>query len=489
MTRRSKDLGKLLIDKAAPYSTAKKVLTDAFSHPDARTLLHALGGLYRFDGTAYREYPDDALRSFLYAYLDRHRRFGQDGDGGPFKPTKADVDGVRDALKGLTYTATSPPAWLDDEDRRERVDPRHLLIARNGVFDLRDDKGEPICRPTPALFATSYLDFDYDPDPPKPEHWFAFLQTVWRDDPESVVALRMFMGYTLTADTSQQKAMLMVGPTRSGKGTIARVWRELIGADNVCGPTLSSLATNFGLWPLVDKPLAVVSDARLSGRADLAIIVERILSITGEDAITIDRKNLQPITLRLPTRLVILTNELPRLADSSGALANRFIILRFRESFLGREDTGLTDRLILELPGILMWAIQGWRELQEHGRLFQPAAGREAVYELMDLASPVGAFVREWCEVKPDARIPQKKLFDAWGAWCRTQGRDHPGPINLFARNLRAAVAGIDWSRPRLDGEQVRYFEGIDLQPTAEAEVLRVIVHSGGMQSKWNWSG
>ncbi|MGW5470358.1 hypothetical protein [Streptomyces chartreusis] len=58
----------------------------------------------------------------------------------------------------------------------------------------------------------------------------------------------------------------MVGPSRSGKGTIARVLKMLVGKENLAGPTLAGLGTNFGLSTLVGKPLAVISDARLSGQ-------------------------------------------------------------------------------------------------------------------------------------------------------------------------------------------------------------------------------
>ena len=57
------------------------------------------------------------------------------------------------------------------------------------------------------------------------------------------------------------------------------------------------------------------------------IAVERLLSISGEDTLTIDRKYRDPWTGRLPTRFMILTNELPRFTDSSGALASRFVDL------------------------------------------------------------------------------------------------------------------------------------------------------------------
>ena len=121
------------------------------------------------------------------------------------------------------------------------------------------------------------------------------------------------MGYILGGDTSQQKIPLFVGPKRAGKGTIARVLTGLLGAHNVAAPTLASLSTNFGLSPLIGKPLALISDARLSGRSDSSVVVERLLSISGEDSLTIDRKYLDQWTGRLPTRLALMTNELPQL--------------------------------------------------------------------------------------------------------------------------------------------------------------------------------
>ena len=132
-------------------------------------------------------------------------------------------------------------------------------------------------------------------------------------------------------DTRQQKIFLFVGPRRGGKGTIGRVLTGLLGPHNVAAPTMAGLSTNFGLQPLIGKPLALVSDARLSGRADGQVGVERLLSISGEDSLTIDRKYRDPWTGRLSTRFLILTNELPRLSDSSGALASRFVAVRAHE--------------------------------------------------------------------------------------------------------------------------------------------------------------
>ena len=139
----------------------------------------------------------------------------------------------------------------------------------------------------------------------------------------------------------------------------------------VAGPTMGSLGESFGLEPLIGKSLAIISDARIGQRTDKSVIVERLLTISGEDTLTVGRKFKQAWSGRLPTRVAILTNEMLSLADGSGALVGRFIVLLFQKSFYGRENVGLTNELIEELPGILNWAIDGYEPPQ--AQLFRPA--------------------------------------------------------------------------------------------------------------------
>lgn len=272
--------------------------------------------------------------------------------------------------------------------------------------------------------------------------------------------MQEWFGYCLTGDTSQQKMLLIVGPKRSGKGTLARVLAKLIGAGNVSGPTTSSLAGPFGLQPLIGKGLAIVSDARFHGE-NIATVVERLLCISGEDMLTIDRKNLTSVTLKLPTRFMFLTNEFPRLSDSSGALAGRFVILRLTESLYGKEDTGLTERLLSELPGILNWAVEGWQRLHERGHFVIPASVRDVVDEIEDLSSPVAAFVREECVVGAGYRVPVDEIYEAWKGWCEAEGRQAVTTRQTFGRDLAAAVVGI--SRRRGTGMRP-FYEGLSLR-------------------------
>jgi putative DNA primase/helicase len=297
-----------------------------------------------------------------------------------------------------------------------------------------------------------------------------FLGELWPDDAESIACLQEWFGLLLVPDTRHQKILFLLGPRRGGKGTIARVLRELVGSANVAGPTLGSLASNFGLAPLLGKSVAVIADARLSGRSDAAIITERLLSISGEDAVTVDRKHRDQITVKLPTRFVILSNELPRLNDGSGALAGRFVLLRLTRSFYGDEDHDLSEKLRPELPGILLWAIAGWKRLRNRGRFVQPASGASLMEDMEDLSSPVGAFVRDRCRVGMGFKVEVGELFTEWKRWCEEHGRREAGTVEVFARDLRGTVPMIERARPRAAGGRIYVYTGIRLRHDFEFE-------------------
>ena len=139
------------------------------------------------------------------------------------------------------------------------------------------------------------------------------------------------------------------------------------------------------------------------------------------------------------------------------------IALRLTESWYGREDISLTDKLMAELPGILQWAIRGWQKLQKRGSLLQPDSGEEVVRELEDLSSPVGAFVRERCATGPGHHVPRSELFIAYQEWCQEKGRVHVQDEAGFGRDLRAVLPKIGTSHPRIGGERVRCHVGISL--------------------------
>ena len=178
---------------------------------------------------------------------------------------------------------------------------------------------------------------------------------MWPQEPDAIAVLGEWFGYIVSGRLDLHKILLMVGPTRGGKGVIARILSAMIGKRNVCGPTLNSLGGDFGLAPLIGKSLAVISDARFVGK-NSGIVVERLLSISGEDTLTVNIKYREQWTGKLPCRLHVISNELPRLGDASTAVIGRIVLLPLSRSWLGKEDHDLEAALLAELPGILNWS-------------------------------------------------------------------------------------------------------------------------------------
>jgi putative DNA primase/helicase len=334
------------------------------------------------------------------------------------------------------------------------LDLRKFIACRNGLLNI--DTRE-LLRHTPAVFNVNALDYDYDPDAPRPQRWHRFLKDLWPDDEQARNTLQEIAGLLLTADTSFQKIFLLVGPPRSGKGTIGQVLAWLVGLSNVAHPTMANLSTQFGLWPLIDKSLAIIPDARLGRGSQRAI--EYLLSISGEDPLTVDRKNKAHWTGRLLVRLVILSNELPRFPDASRALASRFVILTFKNSFLGKEQLDLKDQLRRELPGIFNWALDGLKWLRKYGCFQNPKSSLEAMRQLEDLASPVTAFVRDRCEMGRKYRVQADDLHNEYQRWSEEQGM-RPVDRSVFGRSLVAAFPELHFGH---SGPE-RYCDGIDLR-------------------------
>jgi putative DNA primase/helicase len=173
----------------------------------------------------------------------------------PWAPNRHKVANAVDAIRGITHLpeTVSAPAWLDDGNH---LPVANIVAAASGLLHVSTRQLLPL------YFTLVSVTFPYAPEPTR---WLAFLHSLWPDDEASIRAVQDWFGYVISGRTDLQKILLMTGPLRSGKGTIARVLEALLGGrGNVAGSTMALLATNFGLEPLVGKALCVISDARLS---------------------------------------------------------------------------------------------------------------------------------------------------------------------------------------------------------------------------------
>lgn len=453
-----------VLDPNYPRDIARAFLEERYAHPEFPSLLFHRDEFHSWRNRRWERVGVDDMKRELAAWLETKDE--PHVEPIRFKVNSKRLHEIESALRAVCGLPShvDPPTWLerDAATGETRVSGRptaDLVVFRNGIHDVGSDQ---LLASTPYFFSPHSFDFDFQPDTAPPERFLRFLSELWPDDPDSIATLQEFMGLSMVPDTSFQKILLVIGPRRAGKGVIANVWRKLV--RNTAAPSLGSLAANFGLAPLVDAPLAIISDARLGHRLDESLIVERLLDISGEDAVTIDRKFLTQLTLRLPTRIVVMSNEVPRLGDASCALAGRFVVLRLTRSFHGREDLGLADELAREIPWIAVWALKGLKRLRKQKRFLQPETGTQLLKVVEELASPISSFLADRCEIAPDKRIECDSLYGAWCDWCE-RNRQRPGSAQTFGRDLHAVVPELRKERPRSeDGRRPWFYSGVWLR-------------------------
>ena len=455
----------MLPPPGAPMAVARIFMDNYHAHECGPTLRHWRGAWWSWRNSHWVEVCDRGVRSALYGYTEKAIYKNDDGKFVPWGPTRRKIGDVFEALAAICFldNDVDQPAWLDG--RTTGV----IVAVNNGLLDIKQQRLLPH---TPQFFNQTAVPFDYDKRAPYCTRWLEFLKQLWPNEPAAVDILAEWFGYVISGRLDLHKILLMVGPTRGGKGVIARVLTSLLGKQNVCGPTLNSLGGDFGLAPLLGKPLAIISDARFVGKNG-SIVVERLLSISGEDTLTVNRKYRDQWNGKLPCRLHVISNELPRLGDASTAIVGRIILLPLSNLWLGKEDHGLKSALQSELSGILKWGLVGLQRLtgKNGNRFTRLLSADEAITTMRDLASPVAAFVREQCDVGPDLSIAVDDIYAAYKKWAEDNGHPRTTKQN-FGRDLSAAVPRISMKRLRDNEVRSRAYAGIDMRASGPQDEL-----------------
>lgn len=345
------------------------------------------------------------------------------------------------------------PGWISDPHTR----PTPMAVFRNGMISLADLMMDPeaeISPHDPDFFNTVVLPYDHDPKAECPR-WLRFMEDCFSSDME-IRECRKFFGYILAQRNDLQKFFVLQGPSRAGKGVTLEILKNLIGQDNVGFPLLSELANDFAMQPLVGKPLIVVDEANstLTGRGQERVL-DFIKAVTGGTPMQINRKQKEHLqNIKLPGRFVMACNRLPSFLDPSGALLARMVPLIFRQSFVGREDPMLAEKLSTELPGIFNWSVQGMRDLVEDRQKFTiPDQAKEILASARRAAAPTFAFRADCLDLGPKYTCTKESVYNAYCAWCAVH-RNRPMAENKLCAELLQMIPSLRSSQIREDGRR-----------------------------------
>lgn len=341
-----------------------------------------------------------------------------------------------------------------------------IINLNNYIFD---SEGMNICAHKKEFFSTIRVPYDYKEFAPC-ELWIKTLLEMFEDDKEKINILQEFFGYCLTRDTRMEKALLLLGQSRSGKSTILNTLQFMVGDQNCSHIGLENLDNPQYTSMMINKLVNI--DGEVSRKADSYEAKFKTI-VTGHEVMCND-KFMPPFRFRPYCKFVMSANEFPRITDHSSAFYNRLILIPCNRVFNPQEQNrNLREELLKELPGILNWSLEGLKRLLKRGYFEEVNFMKDALKQLEDENNPANMFFHDHIEVEEGAIIEKGSLYDYYSIWAKKNGMYHLS-IALFSTALYkqfSAYTPKDTQHPQTRKRiwrGIRYVENKELEQTKE---------------------
>jgi len=400
-----------------------------FIHDEGEWVLWDQGRWLRDD----REQVRQRVKSILAARMKRARGPEEEEALLRFDNSK----GIDSLIK---YTRSEPAISASSDEFDQ--DP-WVIGCTNGILDLRTGQLSP---PTPGVMMRNQVNVAYNPDASCPR-WTRHLDETHPGKPEIGAFLQRWFGYCLTGDTSEAKIVVFYGVGRNGKSTIVDALHAIMG--DYCGVAAKPLllCNPKGDDPTAASPAVVdVKGKRImtlsETSVDAKISEDSIKLLTGGEAITGRRMREGYITFRSQAKIIFSSNHRPRIQGTDEGIWSRMILVKFPESFKGREDYALKETIQSELEGIFAWMVQGCAIWQEKRLSIPPVIVRDTAEYRRD-EDIINLFLDENTSTDPDARCPRKDAYVRYQTWVRDSGLKPMSRPNFNRRLLDKGVGTV----------------------------------------------
>ena len=299
--------------------------------------------------------------------------------------------------------------------------------VQNGILNILTREVKPF---SPQKIFFSKLPVRYDKDS-KCEKIDKFLSEVLSSSEDKEV-LYEIAGFGLLKDYRFEKAVMMVGGGRNGKGKTIELMKRLVGVENCAGIPLQTLTTQpFSISELFGKFFNLAGDLSSSDLKNTAIFK----SLTGRDQISAPRKFLKDVIFTNYAKMVFACNELPKVYDTSLGFWDRWLLFEFPYTFVTQDVYDMTtdksnlkikDENIIEkistdeeLSGFLNMALDGLNRLLENHDFSYSKGTEEVKNSWIRKADSFMAFCMDMIEEDPENKISKKALRKKFNEYCK----------------------------------------------------------------------
>lgn len=296
----------------------------------------------------------------------------------------------------------------------------NLLNFLNGTFDLKKqvfrahDRNDRI---------TKLIPYAYDSTATCPT-FLRFQDDIYQGNKELMKFVQKLFGYSLSGERKEQIFVVKYGEGSNGKSTESELHLKLLG-DYASSASISSFlekkldGIRNDLARLVGTRLVSASEVGLDKYLDESQIKE----MTGGEKLTVRFLYNENFSF-VPQFLVVLTlNNKPKIRGTDNGIWRRIVSIPYSKKFEGvQNDKELSNKLTNELPGIMNWALEGYRLWKSEGLQPFPSIVCKSNELYRQEENPVADFISEVLEFYSGSRLLFSEIREYANDWTRKQG-------------------------------------------------------------------
>jgi putative DNA primase/helicase len=369
--------------------------------------------------------------------------------------------------RNLSYGALNSIAKLSkpDMEMSHTAFETHLgfFNVKNGVINL--SSGGIIAHNRKDLHRfMSPVEYDKKATCPR---WEQFLGEVTCGNKELQRFLQRMVGYVMSGYTTEQCLFMLLGGGANGKSVFLSTIRSLMGDYGATSHSKAIMkkfndSNTSDLAALEDRRYVEIQETELGARLAEGLVK----SYTGGEAVPCRFLNKEWFSYVPKFKMLIATNHTPVVHGTDQGIWRRVKLIPFKLSIpIEERDHRLAERLRAELPGILNWAIAGYRSWKEIG-LQDPPIVQMATDDYRTEMDPIHDFIMDVCDIDEHGEVPASVLYTAYNTYRKDEGFTNPPSGKAFARMIQDKNFG------RVRKSRGYYYTGLKFKPSLDPSPL-----------------
>jgi len=340
-----------------------------------------------------------------------------------------------------------------------------LVHLKNCIINIKNLK---VFEQSHELLTRNQIQTSYNPDAKCPTI-LKFLAQIMPDG-EDLKTLIELLSSILLHKVKLEKAIIFVGDQANGKSTLIELIISILGGQNISNVSLQQLASNrFATQPMIGKILNAYGDLDIDSIKQTGMIKQ----IISHDSISVEKKNKDAFSTKIPIRLLFSANHLPDMPNADQAIYRRFWVVKFPIVIPPeKRDIKLLEKLTTpeEKSGFLNILLANASVLVKKNFKFQHHQALEKTKSLWrEKSDSASGWLEKECVMNPDFKIKSVELYEYYRQWCLKNHEKVLSDKMLFGK-----IEGTTPARKiktRFDGAQCNIIIGIKPKELATKEL------------------